>query len=211
MARVDFNLYLITDRHQTQGRTLLDALKEAVDGGVRCIQLREKDLSVREYLKLSEEVRKITRNSGCKLVINDRIDIALAIEADGIHLGNSSLPADVARGLVGEDMLIGVSTHSLEEARMAEKMGADFITAGPIFYTPSKAKYGHPLGIGLLSQITHELSIPAFAIGGIKRENMREVFGAGAWGVAMISAIFCAENIYNRVKEISEEIGQQLC
>ncbi len=211
MERIDFKLYLITDRKQTQGRPLLDALKKAVDGGVRCIQLREKDLPVREYLKLSEAVRKITRDSGCKLIINDRIDIALAVEADGIHIGRSSLPVNIVRGLVGEKMLIGVSTHSLEEARMAEKMVADFITAGPIFYTPSKATYGNPLGIGMLSEISRKLSIPVFAIGGIKKENIREVLEAGAWGVATISAILCAENIYDRVKEISEEIGQQLC
>lgn len=187
---------------------MLDAIREAIDGGVRCIQLREKDLPVREYLKLAEVARKITGDSGCRLIINDRIDMAMAIEADGIHLGNSSLPADVVRRLIGEKMLIGVSIHSIEEARMAEKMGADFITAGPIFYTPSKAKYGPPAGIGLLSEINGELSIPVFAIGGIKKENIRDVLGAGAWGVAMISAILGAEDIRKTVKEILEEIGK---
>lgn len=208
MATIDFKLYLITDRNQTGGRPLLDAIREAIDGGVRCIQLREKDLPVREYLKLAEVARKIIGDSGCRLIINDRIDIALAIEADGIHLGNSSLPADVVRRLIGEKMLIGVSTHSIEEARMVEKMGADFITAGPIFYTPSKAKYGPPAGIGLLSEINGELSIPVFAIGGIKKGNIRDVLGAGAWGVAMISAILGAEDIRKTVKEILEEIGK---
>jgi thiamine-phosphate pyrophosphorylase len=203
--KVDFKLYLITDRHATK-LPLPQAIRLALQGGVRAVQLREKDLPVRELLALALELRTLTRDFGAKLFINDRVDVAVAIEADGVHLGHQSMPVDAARKVVGEDLLIGVSTHNLEEARAAESGGADFITFGPVFDTPSKSKYGDPVGIDSLKQLKNELSIPIIALGGIKSGNISRAMGAGATGVAMISAIMAAEDITKASAKIIETI-----
>ena len=128
---VDFRLYLITDRKQVR-IPLTEAVRQALEGGVRAVQLREKDLPVRELLAFARELRTLTRDFGAKLFINDRVDVAVAVEADGVHLGQQSMPASAARKVVGDRMLIGVSTHSVEEAMAAQSGGADFITFGPV-------------------------------------------------------------------------------
>jgi thiamine-phosphate pyrophosphorylase len=202
---VDFKLYLITDRKQTS-LPLPDAVRLALSGGVRAIQVREKDLPVRELLSLSRELRALTREFGAKLFINDHVDIAVAVEADGVHLGHQSMPASAVRKLVGNKMMIGVSTHNIEEARAAEADGADFITFGPIFETPSKAKMGKPVGLEPLRDIKKALNIPIFALGGIHGRNIGHVLWAGAYGISMISAIFGAEDIKKKAKNITEMI-----
>jgi thiamine-phosphate pyrophosphorylase len=188
----DFDLCLITDRKQTQGRELLWVLEAALAGGVRAIQLREKDLSARELFYLAEKTRKLTAAHGARLFINDRIDVALAVGADGVQLGNNSVSAQSARELLGTDRLIGISTHSLDEARLAEGQNADFVLFGPVFYTPSKAVYGAPQGIAALKNLVEKVTLPVYAVGGIKPENVSEVVGAGAGGVALISAVIAA-------------------
>jgi len=193
-TQVDFNLYLITDRHQTGGLRLIDVVEEALKGGVRGVQLREKDLSSKELYELAYDLRKLTEKYGAKLLINDRVDIALAVEADGVHLGVNSLPIHRARKIVGGGMLIGLSCHNQVNAIMAEENGADFITFGPVYYTPSKANYGQPVGIDRLETITHLLNIPVLALGGIKQENIHEVLAAGASGVALVSAIIASDD-----------------
>jgi thiamine-phosphate pyrophosphorylase len=202
---VDFKLYLITDRHATK-IPLPQAIRLALEGGVRAVQLREKDLPVRELLALAKELRSLTKEFGAKLFINDRVDVAVAIEADGVHLGHQSMPVEAVRKVVGKDLLIGVSAHNLEEARSAERGGANFITFGPVFETPSKSKYGSPVGIELLKNLKNELSIPIFALGGIKSGNISRAMGAGATGVAMISAIMAAEDITKASSRIIETI-----
>ena len=192
MPAPEFDLYLITDRQQTQGRELLWVLESALAGGVRAIQLREKELSGRELFYLAEKTRKLTDDYGARLLINDRIDVALAVGADGVQLGNDSISAQTARELVGLDRMIGVSTHSLEEARNAENQGADFLLFGPVFYTPSKAVYGPPQGIVELKKIVEKIALPVYAVGGIKPENLSETIRAGARGVAVISAVMAA-------------------
>ncbi|HEX9024513.1 MAG TPA: thiamine phosphate synthase, partial [Geobacteraceae bacterium] len=142
---VDFNLYLITDRNGSGGRPLLHVVEEALKGGVRAVQLREKDLNSRELLELALAMRKLTGAYGARLFINDRLDIALAVDADGAHLGEQSIPADMARKVLGGDRLIGVSCHGSAGATAAQDAGADFITYGPVFHTPSKAAYGPPV------------------------------------------------------------------
>lgn len=191
---VDIRLYLITDR-KIATKPLTEAVRLALEGGVRAVQLREKDLPVRELLALAQELRVVTRGFGAKLFINDRADVAVSVGADGVHLGTESMPAAAVRKIVGSSMLIGVSTHSMDEALSAQAAGADFITYGPIFETPSKAKYGPPAGAGSLGAIKKELKVPVIAIGGITRGNLRSVMGAGADGVAVISAIMAAEDI----------------
>ncbi len=188
--RPDFRLYLITDRTLTPG--LESAVEEALSGGVKAVQLREKDMPVRELLETAKRLRKITREYGAMLFINDRVDAALAAEADGVHLGGTSMPPQAVRKICGGGLMIGVSTHSLEEARQAESEGADFITFGPVYETPSKMKYGSPVGLKRLREAVQKIFIPVYALGGIKLPSAPAVLDAGAHGIALISAIFGA-------------------
>jgi thiamine-phosphate pyrophosphorylase len=193
---IDFNLYLITDRKLfTDYSSLFTALEEALRGGLKAVQLREKDLGARDLLVMAHKMRKLTKTYQARLFINDRVDIALAVEADGVHLGRESIPARAVQKTFKDRLMIGVSTHSLDEAVEAEKGGADFITLGPVYHTPSKMKYGEPIGIELLRSIKGKISVPVFAIGGIRIDKVGEVKDAGADGVALISAILTAKNI----------------
>lgn len=191
---IDFNLYLITDRMIVRDNDILYAVEEALKGRVKAVQLREKDFRIRELLDLAYRMRDLTKRYGAKLFINDRVDVAIAVGADGVHLGKKSIPPSAARK-VSNNILIGVSTHSVDEAIEAEKEGADFITLGPVFYTPSKAGYGEPVGLETLKRVCSSVSLPVFAIGGIKPEVVENVLDIGAKGVAVISAILGADNI----------------
>lgn len=198
----DFKLYLITDRKLLTPPSLLSAsIEEALKGGLKAVQLREKDSGTRDLLDMTYMMRDLTERYNAKLFINDRVDIALAAKADGVHLGQKSIPAHAVRKISGNQFLIGVSAHSIDEAIEAERDGADFITLGPIYQTPSKLKYGNPIGIETLKKVKSEVSIPVLAIGGIKLDKVKEAREAGADGIALISAIFTAENI----KETTEE------
>jgi len=198
----DFDLYLVTDRGMTQGRDLLWVLQQALDGGVKGIQLREKDLVGRELFFLAEAARKLTQRYHALLLINDRIDIALAVDADGVHLSTASIPIESARALLGRQQLLGASTHSLEEAQEAERNGADFVLFGPVYFTPSKASYGSPQGLAALKKVVEKLSLPIYAIGGIKLENIADTRRTGVRGVALISAVMSAADPENATKEI---------
>jgi thiamine-phosphate pyrophosphorylase len=189
---VDFSLYLITDRVQTAGRRLPAVVADALRGGLRAVQLREKDLSGRQLFELAGELREVTGKYGAKLLINDRVDVALAIGADGVHLGKAGLPVAEARRILGSERLIGYSAHSAAEALQAQRAGADFVTLGPVYHTPSKAQFGEPLGVGVLAEATRVVSIPVFALGGVKQATVVEVLLAGARGIALISAIMNA-------------------
>ncbi|TNF51562.1 MAG: thiamine phosphate synthase [Deltaproteobacteria bacterium] len=192
---IDFSLYLITDRSQVaNGHTLYAAVEAALQGGVKAVQLREKDLSPEALLRLAKELRTLTMSHGALLFINDNVDIALAVNADGVHLGEHSEATEIIRAKVGGEMLIGVSTHSKEEIERAAKQGADFVTFGPVYATPSKAKYGKPQGLEKLSEACRNSSIPVFALGGITSERVTEVQQAGASGIALISAIIASSD-----------------
>jgi len=205
----DFRLYLITDRKMHPETPLSNAVKNALSGGVRAIQLREKDMSEFELLKTAITLREVTDRYGGRLFINDRFDIAIATGADGVHLTQRSIPVNAVRQCIRDRLMIGVSTHSLDEAIEAEDGGADFITLGPVFPTPSKMKYGDPVGIDTLKKVCRRVSIPVFAIGGIKAGRIREVMDAGAYGVAMISEIFGAPDIRHRAGEIVKIIRSE--
>ncbi|OIO29811.1 MAG: thiamine-phosphate diphosphorylase [Nitrospirae bacterium CG1_02_44_142] len=201
---IDFKLYLITDRKLvTHYASLITAVEEALKGGVKALQLREKDLGTRELLALAYKMREITNKYKAKLFINDRVDVALAVKADGVHLGQNSVSPHAERKAVNASrithyasrFLIGVSAHSIEEAEQAEKEGADFITLGPVYKTPSKLKYGKPLGVDIIRKAKAEISIPVFAIGGIKTDMVKEVMDAGADGIALISGILGTKKI----------------
>ena len=202
MPTPDFDLYLVTDRNETRGRDLLWVLEAALDGGVKAIQLREKNLGGGKLFFLAEAARKLTSNYHARLFINDRIDVALAVDADGVQLSTVSIPIETARGLVGGEKLLGVSTHSLQQAEEAERLGADFVLFGPVYFTPSKAPYGAPQGLAALKKIVEKISLPIYAIGGIKPENIAEARGTGSRGVALISAIMSAADPKDATKKI---------
>jgi thiamine-phosphate pyrophosphorylase len=203
---IDFRLYLITDR-KVATKPLPEAVRLALEGGIRCVQLREKDLPMRKLLALAQELRSITREFGAKLFINDRVDVAVAVDADGVHLGHQSIPVDAARKVVGTSMLIGVSTHDLDEAKAAEAGGGDFITFGPIFETSSKANLVHVAGINGIKMVKSGLSIPVFALGGIKSGAISQIMASGAYGVSMISAILGADDIKKAAEIVVQEVA----
>ena len=198
----NFDLYLVTDRTQTQGRDLLWVLEQALEGGVKSVQLREKDLNGRELFTLAEKTRKLCQRFDALLFVNDRIDIASAVDADGVQLGTASIPIESARELLGPRKIIGVSTHSLLEAKDAERSGADFILFGPVYFTPSKAGYGAPQGLEALKKIVEKSPVPVYAIGGIKPDNIEDLKRTGVRGVALISAVMSANNPKIATQEI---------
>jgi thiamine-phosphate pyrophosphorylase len=173
---------------------MIDVVRSALEGGVRLVQLREKDLCSAEVFRLATELRILTNYYGARLLINDRIDIALAAGADGVQLGISSLPVSAVRGLLGSQMIIGYSAHDIDEARRAQADGADFVTFGPVYATPSKAAFGEPCGVAKLAEVAAALHIPVYALGGINPDNSAAVLNAGARGIAVISAVLAADN-----------------
>ena len=203
MRAPEFRLYLVSDRNQTQGRDLLWVLEQGLRGGVRGVQLREKDLSGRELFLLAEKARALCEKYGAALFINDRIDVALAVDAEGVQLAGSSVPVDAARELLGEKKSIGVSTHALKEAQSAARAGADFVLFGPVYFTPSKAAYGAPHGLELLKEIAQKVSCPVYAIGGINARNLGAVKETGVHGVALISAVLSASDPRQAAEELT--------
>jgi thiamine-phosphate pyrophosphorylase len=188
----EWGVYLVTDRHQARGRELVEVLDRALAAGVPAVQLREKDLTTRELYRLAERLLPMTRAAGAALLINDRVDVVMALEADGVHLTRRSLPPREARDLLGPAKLIGISCHSLAESQEAAEGGADFIVLGPIFATASKAAFGAPLTPRILSQVRSVTALPILAIGGIGVAEVPTVMAAGADGVAVISAVMAA-------------------
>ncbi len=191
----DKRLYLITDRTFVREGTLVKAVEGALKAGVKMVQLREKDLGDEELLALAGELREVTDRYGAFLLINGRTDIAQAVEADGVHLPYKAFTPGTALTLLQEGAIIGVSCHSLDDALAAEDGGANFITLGPIYPTPSKVRYGAPIGIEPLREAAKTISIPIYAIGGIDAGNVEEVMGAGAFGVAAVSAMLKGSNV----------------
>ena len=201
-TRVNFRLYVVTDRQQTSGRALEEVAVAAARGGAGAIQLREKDLSARDLYTLGARIQAAISPYGVPLLINDRLDVALALDAAGVHLAGHSLPTAAARRQLGASKLLGVSTHSVEEARRATEDGADFIVFGPVFTTPSKVAYGPPQGLQHLTMVVRQVSIPVIAIGGIDHTNLPQVLQAGAYGVAMIRAVLAAPYPYHATQQL---------
>ena len=184
---------LITDRNLCK-QPLSHTVKLALKGGVKTIQLREKGLATFELYSLACELRKTTSEFKANFIVNDRVDIALAVGADGVHLGWQSLPFDIVRKLIGFEKLIGISTHSRREALQAQNYGADYITFGPVFETPSKVGFLKPTGTEEINKLKSEIKISVIAVGGIKEKNVEMVLNEGADGIAVISSIMQAEN-----------------
>ena len=199
---IDFNLYLITGRGETLGRNLEFVVEEALRGGVRAVQLRDKGVSTKDLYETAQELRRLTSRYGAKLFINDRADVALAVDADGVHIGSTSLPLYKVRRLLGERKLIGVSCHNQTQAITAQEMGADFITFGPVYHTPSKAEYGEPVGVEKLDKVAQMLQIPVFALGGVNLDNCSDAVSGGVRGIALISAILSAPEPRDAAKKL---------
>jgi thiamine-phosphate pyrophosphorylase len=191
---IDLSLYLVTDRGLSQGRSTVNVVRAAVRGGVTCVQLREKHCSAREFIAEARAVKELldSLETRVPLIINDRIDIALAVDADGVHIGQSDMPLADARRLVGQSMIIGVSAESVEDAVRAEAEGADYLGVSPIFATPTKTDTAPPLGMDGVRSIRAAVSLPLVGIGGIHAGNAAAVIRAGADGVAVVSAIVSA-------------------
>lgn len=190
---VDYSLYLVTDRALSGGRSSVEIVGAAVRGGVTCVQLREKHCSTREFIREARTLQALLQHQNIPLIINDRLDVALAIGADGIHLGQSDMHIGDARRLVGEGIIIGISAENINDAVIAEQEGADYIGISPVFATDTKIDIATPLGLEGIRMIRRAVNIPLVGIGGINMGNVREVICAGADGVAVVSAVVSAE------------------
>lgn len=200
----DLLLYAVTDRHWLNGRTLYSVVKESLDGGVTFVQLREKELDDAHFLEEAKELQKLCRDYHVPFVINDNVDIAIAMNADGVHVGQSDMEAGDVRAKLGPDKIIGVSAQTVEQAVLAEKRGADYLGVGAVFPTGSKAD-AVEVPHETLKAICEAVSIPVIAIGGITLENVKELASSGICGIAVISAIYAQKHIQKATEELKAE------
>ena len=205
----DLLLYAVTDRSWLHGKSLYDQVEEAISGGVTFVQLREKELEEEAFYKEALEIQKLCREKRIPFVINDNVELARHIQADGVHVGQDDMEAGNVRELLGPDKIIGVSAHSVEEARKAQERGADYLGVGAAFATNSKKDVGH-ISYDTIREICKAVDIPVIAIGGIDENNVTELAGSGICGVAVISAIFARENIKEAAAGLRCRVEQML-
>jgi thiamine-phosphate pyrophosphorylase len=206
----DWDVYLVTGQRLSDGRTTPEVVRAAVDGGVDVVQLREKSLPARERYEMGRDVREITREAGVPLIVNDRVDLAMAIAADGVHLGDDDLPVPVARDLLGADAIIGRSVSFVDDARAAEAAGADYLGVGAVYSTGSKDDIDddeYEIGPERVGEIADAVDIPLVGIGGITADNAGPVIAAGADGVAVITAITRADDPAAATRDLREAIA----
>lgn len=203
----DYTLYLVTDRTLMTTGTLEEAVEQAIDGGCSVIQLREKELTSREFYEAARQMRTLTKARNVPLIINDRLDIALAVGADGVHLGQKDLPCKEARKLLGDTFLIGVSTATVAEAKQAQADGADYLGVGAMHVTATKTNT-RPVTPALLAEIKAAVSIPVVAIGGINESNVEELRGTQIDGIAVVSAILAKPDITAAAKTMRQRIEE---
>ena len=201
----NLGVVLITDR-QLCNMPLIEAVKIALRGGVTTIQLRERNLEDNEFLGIASELRRITSDAGACFIVNGHADIAVAVDADGIHMGKGSLPIERVREIVGNEKLIGFSAHNIEEAKHAQNSGADYISYSPVFFTSSKNGVAgqKPIGPEAIEEVKQIISIPVIALGGINKNNVKQVLRMGADGIAVISAILKEKDLYRAAFDLSE-------
>lgn len=199
-------LYVVTDAGLARGRSLVEVMAAAIRGGADAIQLRAKEETAREQLALGRELRALTRETGTLLIVNDRADLAVALEADGVHVGQDDLPPELARRIVGPGRIVGVSASSLDEALAGRDAGADYLGVGDIYGTTTKLDAGAPVGPALIAAITGRVDLPVVGIGGINAGNVAAVLAAGAAGVAVVSAVVAADDVEAAARDLKERI-----
>ena len=207
---IDYSLYLVTDRSLSKGRSNRQIVEAAVAGGITCVQLREKQCGTREFIEEALHLKPLLRDRRIPLIINDRLDVALAVEADGVHLGQSDMPITMARKIAGSSLIIGISAESTDDALRAEQEGADYIGISPVFATPTKTDTAAPLGLAGVNKIRGLVDIPLVGIGGINQDNAASVIGAGADGVAVVSAIVSADDPTEATRTLKSLVEQAL-
>ena len=205
----DLLLYAVTDRHWLNGRTLHEVVKESLDGGVTMVQLREKTLEEGKFLEEARELQALCRERHIPFIVNDNVDIAKAMDADGVHVGQDDMETMDVRAKLGPDKIIGVSAHTVEEALLAEKQGADYLGVGAVFPTSSKSDVD-VMPYETLKAICEAVSIPVVAIGGIGRENVSRLAGSGICGVAVISAIYAQKDIRAAAADLKTAVEEML-
>ena len=203
--KLNFDLYVISDHSALHGRSHVDIIKKLIALGIKIVQLRDKEISKARYFKIAKEARTLTKKAGVTFIVNDHVDIAKSVDADGIHIGQDDIPVKVAREILGNDKIIGVSTQGMSQALKAERDGADYISVGPVFPTPSKAGRT-PLGLKLLKQIKTKTKVPIVAIGGINSSTIYNVRKTGVQRVAVIRAVAGERNIKKAVKMLRSKI-----
>ncbi len=195
LKEIDF--YLVTDSGLSRNGTLND-VEQAINAGCKIIQYREKNKSTRQMIEEAAQLKKMCEKKAI-FIVNDRVDVAIAVNADGVHLGQEDMPFEIARKILGVEKIIGLTTHDIEESLNAEKMGADYIGLSPIFETSTKKDAGMSCGTSMLSRVRQEVKLPVVAIGGINKSNVGKVIKAGADAVVSISAVVCAAHVYEEV------------
>ena len=202
----NFGLYFITDSKLTK-KTVIEDVKSAIKGGVKIVQYREKNSDTKQMIEEAKEIKGICKKSNVLFLINDRIDVALAVDADGVHLGQEDMHYEYARNLLGNNKIIGLSAHSLKEALQNERIGADYTSIGPIYYTTTKRDAKAPIGLKPIRELKGKLKIPFVAIGGINETNIDDVLKAGAKNIAIISGIITKENVEESVRNFIKEFN----
>lgn len=209
MKDFDVSLYLVTDRNLLRaGRDFYDAVEEALQNGVTMLQLREKDISSKEFYEIAVRLKDIAAKYRVPFIINDRIDIALSVDADGVHLGQEDLPCSTARKIMGDNKIIGISAGCVDEAVEAERDGADYIGAGAVFYTGTKKDIGEAIGLLNLKKIKEAVKIPVVAIGGIKYSNAPDVMRTGVDGISVVSEIMASDDIGFATRRLKDAISK---
>ena len=208
MAAFDLSLYLVTDRSLSLGRPLETVVEEAVRGGVAMVQLREKDASTLDFYNLAMKLKSILKSYNVPLIINDRLDIALACDAGGLHIGQSDMPYSVARKLLGKDKIIGLSVESIQDAIDANNLDVDYIGISPVFGTQTKTDTAPALGLEGIGEITRISGHPSVGIGGINLTNAQDIIQAGADGISVVSAIMSAPDPQQSARQLKEIINK---
>lgn len=206
--KVDYSVYLVTDRGLARGKSNLEVVKAAVQGGVTCVQLREKTCSTREFIKEAMSIRDFLKEHNVPLIINDRIDVAQAVQADGVHLGQTDMPCEMARKILGKDAIIGLSVENYEQAEEANNLDVDYIAISPVYRTPTKKELTKEFGLEGVRKITEISRHSAVGIGSIKAHNAGDVIQAGANGVAVVSDICSADDPEAAARELREVVDK---
>lgn len=208
MRPQDLNLYLVTDRPLSLGRDMEWIVTQAVEGGVTMVQLREKDADTREFIELAQRLKDVLAPLGVPLLINDRVDVALAVDADGVHIGQSDMPYEMARRLLGPDKIIGLSVENMDDVRRANELDVDYVGISPVYSTTTKTDTAAPFGLEGLREAVRLSVHPTVAIGGMNARTAADVMACGTDGIAVVSAIVSADSPLEAARNLKEIVGK---